>query len=55
MVFRARLLLLTGLVTAVPALVIAAPALAAGPPVKVAVLQSLTGTMAISEVTVKQR
>lgn len=53
MVFRARLLLLTGLVTAVPALVMVAPALEAGPPVKVGVLQSLTGTMAISEVTVK--
>ncbi len=46
MALRARFLLLTGLVAT-------APALAAGPPVKVGVLQSLTGTMAISEVTVK--
>lgn len=42
---RGAFLVLTGLATA--------PALAAGPPVKVGVLQSLTGTMAISEVTVK--
>ncbi|WP_426163447.1 urea ABC transporter substrate-binding protein [Sandarakinorhabdus sp. DWP1-3-1] len=46
MAFAGRFLSLAGLLAT-------APAIAAGPPVKVGVLQSLTGTMAISEVTVK--
>lgn len=46
MAFAGRFLSLAGLLATTPAI-------AAGPPVKVGVLQSLTGTMAISEVTVK--